>query len=188
MNTRGSYIVTFTGRAFYPLDARPEDVNIFDIAHALSRVCRYGGHTREHYSVAEHSVRCSLIVAPSNALCALLHDATEAYIGDMVRPLKVNMPQYREVEDHVWRAVASKFGLPEAMPAEVKKADQILLRTEQRDLMPPCPFDGQLYGDEETARLVEVIQPWTANFARAQFMHRFEELKNTTLLLARNGV
>jgi hypothetical protein len=85
---RGDWMQTFTGRAFYPLDPRPEDIDPVDIAHALSLICRYGGHSSRFYSVAEHCVLMSHAVAPEHALWALLHDATEAYLGDMIRPLK----------------------------------------------------------------------------------------------------
>src|SRR4051812_20612492 len=90
---RGDWMQTYTGRAFWPLDAQPEDVDPLDIAAALSMLCRYGGHVSRFYSVAEHCLLMSEAVAPEHALWALLHDATEAYMGDMVRPLKRQMPE-----------------------------------------------------------------------------------------------
>ncbi|MDI1288693.1 MAG: hypothetical protein PSX37_01920 [bacterium] len=95
----GDWMNTFTGQKFYPLDPRADEVHAPDIAKALSQICRYGGHTSQHYSVAEHCVLMSLAVAPEHALFALLHDATEAYVGDMVRPLKQALPEYRAIED-----------------------------------------------------------------------------------------
>ena len=85
---KGDWIQTFTGRAFYVLDPRPEDVDIEDIAHALSMQCRFAGHCREFYSVAQHSVTASWLVPPEDALWGLLHDAAEAYVVDLPRPIK----------------------------------------------------------------------------------------------------
>jgi len=95
------WFLTASGKRFWPLDPRPEDICIEDIAHALSHICRFGGHVREPYSVAQHSVIVSMIVKPENALYGLLHDAAEAYAGDMVRPLKRGMPAYRSIESAV---------------------------------------------------------------------------------------
>src|SRR5690349_636686 len=108
---RGSWMQTFTGRQFYPLDPRLDEIDPLDIAHALSMICRYGGHTKHFYSVAEHCLLMSHAVAPEYALWALLHDATEAYVGDMVRPLKHHMPDYRQIEDNLMEVIAERFGL-----------------------------------------------------------------------------
>src|SRR4051812_6540197 len=85
---KGDWMQTISGKAFFPLDPRPADVDIQDIAHALAFQCRFGGHVKEFYSVAEHSVRVSLICAHEDAKWGLLHDATEAYLSDIVRPVK----------------------------------------------------------------------------------------------------
>src|SRR5271165_7548492 len=87
-NRKGDWIQTYTGRVMYPLDPRPEEINIIDIAHALSNLCRFTGHVRTFYSVAEHSVRVSQHCDPKDALWGLLHDASEAYLADMSRPMK----------------------------------------------------------------------------------------------------
>lgn len=117
---RGNWLQTFSGVAFYPFDPHPEDINIQDIAHQLSMICRYGGAVSSFYSVAEHSLilaRYVRKVRPNNprlALQALLHDAAEAYICDIPRPLKL-MPQmdgYRAMEDRIEAAIAEKFWLP----------------------------------------------------------------------------
>jgi hypothetical protein len=134
---RGDWMQTFTGRAFYPLDPRPEDIDPVDIGHALSLICRYGGHVKRFYSVAEHCALMSHAVAPENALWALLHDATEAYVGDMVRPLKRSMPAYRAAEDHLMGVICERFDLPTACPAEVKVADTRILHDERDALMAP---------------------------------------------------
>lgn len=106
---RGNWLQTFTGVAFYPFAPRPEEINVQDIAHQLSMICRYGGAVSSFYSVAEHSLilaRYVRQVRPNNprlALQALLHDAAEAYICDVPRPLKL-MPQmdgYRAMEERI---------------------------------------------------------------------------------------
>jgi hypothetical protein len=134
---RGSWMQTFTGRRFYPLAPSPDDVDPIDIAHALSLICRYGGHTRRFYSVAEHCVLMSYEVPAEDALWALLHDATEAYVGDMVRPLKHHMADYIEVEDRVAWAISERFDLDPAMPASVKAADNRILLDERAALLTP---------------------------------------------------
>lgn len=105
----GDWMITFTGKRFYPLDPRPEDVNFRDIGHALSMICRYGGHIRRFYSVAEH---CALMAAYfeqrgdlPKARYALIHDAPEAYIGDMVRPLKRDMAAFTAAERGIAAAI-----------------------------------------------------------------------------------
>src|ERR1035441_1601867 len=93
-------ITTFSGVRFWPLIPNPADIRIEDIAHALSNQCRFGGHTREFYSVAEHSVRVSQLCTPENALWGLLHDASEAYLSDVTAPI-TELPQleaYRAAE------------------------------------------------------------------------------------------
>lgn len=121
---RGNFMQSYTGKKFYSLDPRPEDIDIVDIAHALSMQCRYNGHYRRFYSVAEHCVLLSKLFTAEYALWALLHDETEAYVGDMVRPLKAHLPDYCAAEDRVMIAIAERFGLESAvMPPEVVAAD-----------------------------------------------------------------
>ena len=115
---RGDWMQTYTGVRFYPMDPRPEELDIRDIAHALSLICRYGGHVDRFYSVAEHCVLMSQCVPEEHALWALLHDASEAYVGDMVRPLKRQLPEYEAAEGRVIAAIVERVGLPSTrMPA-----------------------------------------------------------------------
>lgn len=124
-----------SGTYFDLVDPKPEMVNLEDIAHALSMINRYGGHTCYHYSVAEHSVIMSYIVPPLFAKEALLHDAHEAFVGDMIAPLKALCPDYAALEQRVGTVVAARFGLPQAMSPEVRHADRQMVRLEQRFAM-----------------------------------------------------
>ena len=176
---RGPWILTASGKRFFLFDPQPEEIDIVDIAHALANICRFGGHTKFHYSVAQHSVLVSEIVeatVPELAFAALLHDATEAYVGDMVRPLKKQMPAYREVEDATWIAIAKVFALPEILPPIVKRADMAALLTERRDVMlvnhlnhPEFPWEADELGYEPSAIRVRELTPGEA---RVKFMHR----------------
>lgn len=132
-----TWMLTRSGRRFDPIDPRPEMIDLLDIAHGLSQECRYAGQCRLFYSVAQHSVLVSEIVPHEIAFEALLHDATEAYIKDIPRPIKVLLPDYRQLEAKVDAAIRLRFGLPVQPSPEVKHADLVLLATERRDLMPP---------------------------------------------------
>lgn len=166
---------TATGRRFWPLDPRPEDICIEDVAAALSRICRFGGHCSRFYSVAQHSVLVSHACAPVDALWGLLHDATEAYVGDIVRPLKrqPEMSGYRHAEERLMRAVCRRFELDPARPESVVQADEALLSTEARDLM------GGACLETWTLRhnpLPEIIRPWGPRQAEQMFLMRFGDL------------
>lgn len=133
---RGDWMQTYTGRRFYPLDPRSAEIDPADIAHALSLLCRYGGHVDRFYSVAEHCVLMSEWVSPENALAALLHDATEAYVVDVPRPLKRVLSGYERIEYRVWLAMVLRFDLDLDLPVQVKEADERILLTERNALMP----------------------------------------------------
>lgn len=170
----GDWMQTYTGRAFYPLDPRPEDIDPRDIAHALSLICRYGGHVTRFYSVAEHCVLMSHAVCPECALWALLHDATEAYVGDMIRPLKLAMPAYREAEDRLMRVICDRFGLGHQCPADVKSADNRILRDERDALMAPAPLPWTAI--ENIPALGVTIKAWPPYLAEARYLARLHEL------------
>jgi len=138
---------TFSGKRFYPLDPNIDDISILDIAHGLSNVCRYGGQCKEFYSVAQHSVICSWEAPYPLKKWALMHDASEAYIGDIIAPLKTT-PQYesyRQVEEHLMGAICTKFGIPLEMPEEVHEIDLLVRHTEMRDFgsIPPDYYEGE---------------------------------------------
>jgi 5'-deoxynucleotidase YfbR-like HD superfamily hydrolase len=149
----------------------PEDFNIEDIAHALSNICRYGGHTRVFYSVAQHCVLCSLHVEPECAREALFHDASEAFMGDMVRPLKDCVPEFKRIEERTEFAIATRFGLRYPWPAAVKEVDDRMLFTERRDLIVHQPDWGWFVQPYPF-----VVQPVAAHEAKAMFFDRAREL------------
>lgn len=189
----GKTLTTYTGRDFWPMDPWPEDVVIKDIAHALSQLCRFGGHCREFYSVAQHSVLVSVIAAreaaesttqdqlpwKSIALVGLLHDASEAYLVDLPRPIKEMLPDYKVIEHKVDAAIYEQFKLTheaDLFGVRVKTADRIALSTECRDLMPERTArwaDCQDYQPEP-----ETITPLMPERAKVQFLGRYHWLLN----------
>lgn len=165
---------THTGKQFFPLDPRADDICIEDIAHALSIVNRFGGHSANPYSVAQHSVLVSRICPEEYALCGLLHDATEAYIGDVVTPLKVLLPEFKTIENNLWTVIAEKYDLPVEMPKEVKDADGIALATEFKSLMASkSPGPWALYHEPLKDYRVFPLH-WAV--AKDIFLARFKEL------------
>lgn len=167
----GDFMQTYTGRKFWPLDPRTDEVCIEDIAHALSMQCRYGGHCLRFYSVAEHSVLMARAVGPDVALWALLHDAAEAYVADMPRPLKRFLAGYKDVEAKVMAAVCDKFGLPHEMPAAVKDSDERILADEIRQNMAPMDWHG-----EHAEGLGVTLRFWRPEVARDAFLAEFQYL------------
>jgi hypothetical protein len=169
MHTEAS-IRTYTGRYFDILNPQAKDVSIIDIAHALSQLCRFTGHTEEFYSVAQHSWLVSHYVPEEFALDGLLHDASEAYMTDLNRPLKHSpeMSRYRTTEKALSKVIQERFGLgPE--PKEVKDVDYRMCATEMRDLM-----GGAVCAAKPFAFTIGYMEP-----RRAQdiFLKRFHELR-----------
>lgn len=180
MTRIGDWMQTRSGRQFWPRDPRPEDFEILDIAHALSNVCRFGGHCKVFYSVAEHSVHVSRECPPEFALEGLLHDASEAYIGDMVRPLKRDMLEFKDVEKKIEYALSKRFRLTYPWPYAVRRADEGVLMAEQRDLLVPAPepWIFEVWGpNEPPARPIEGWDPIKAQMNFLQEFTRLSELR-----------
>ncbi|MBF0460424.1 MAG: phosphohydrolase [Magnetococcales bacterium] len=169
----GAWIQTFTGRQFWPMDARPAEVDIRDIAHSLAMLCRFNGHCRRFYSVAEHAVHVSRVVAAEHARWGLLHDAAEAYISDLPQPIKQELPQFRACEERLLQVIAQRFGLSAALPAAVKQADWQLLATEKAALMEQEPAP---WSDLPEPLDVGLIQAWPPEQAEREFLARFAVL------------
>lgn len=150
-------------------------VNIEDIAHALSMLCRFNGHTREFYSVAQHSVLVSYLVPAEFAMTALLHDAAEAYCGDVVSPLKELLPTYQAIHNNIERTIFNQLGVKYPAPACVREADIKALATEVRDLMPHNPALWHNIQDIEPHH--ETIEPMEPHKAESLFMLRYFDLQ-----------
>ena len=180
-----TWIQTYTGVQFWPLDPRPEDVRLEDIAHALSLKCRFNGHCREFYSVAQHSVHVARDVL-RRGVCheaseksrtntfrlALLHDAAEAYLPDVCRPIKSSWPGFDRLEERLLECVCEALGVVVGCEewATIKHCDNMLLATEARDLMgpPPAPWVPLPAPQEEQ------ISPWLAVEAEYKWRLAFD--------------
>lgn len=132
---KGDWMQTFTGKQFWPIDPRPDEVDIRDIAHALAHQCRYGGHVKRYYSVAEHSVLMCRAAPPPLKKAALMHDASEAYLIDIPRPVKKSLSGYAEIEERLMKVIARVFGFAWPLPPEVKVLDNRILLDEREALM-----------------------------------------------------
>ena len=170
---RGDWMQTYSGGRFYPLDPQPGEIDRGDIAHALSLLCRYGGHVDRFYSVAEHCVLMSQFVEPEHALATLLHDATEAFVVDVPRPLKRVLRDYGAIEAAVWNAICQKFRIAADLPESVKDADNRILLTERTALMPRAERWSQ---DDEYSPLPVTIQCWSPSVAERAYAARLSEL------------
>ena len=168
-------ITTYSGIRFWPLLPNPADIRIEDIAHAISNQCRFAGHSREFYSVAEHSVRVSQHCRPEDALWGLLHDASETFLTDVPAPLK-ELPQfeaYRAAERRLQRAISTRFGLAPEQPESVGDADRSILRVEIRDLLTSINASQPKRAPQKE---LAITAPWPPRVAEARFLSRFREL------------
>ncbi|EBR0111330.1 HD family hydrolase [Salmonella enterica] len=170
-----SFIQTLSGKQFDYLSATIDDIDIEDIAVALSNICRFSGHLPEFYSVAQHSVLCSQLVSPEFAFEALMHDAAEAYCQDIPAPLKALLPDYREIEKRTDQLIRFKFGLPLEEASVVKYADLTMLATERRDLDIDDSIPWVILEGIPPTDLFE-IHPLRSSQAFGLFMARFNEL------------
>ncbi len=145
------WIQTYTGKKFWPLAPKPIDIDILDIAHALSLKCRFEGHCVRFYSVAEHCclVADLLLMQENNmqlACAGLLHDAAEAYLPDVLSPIKPILVGFAEIEEVLERAIAIRFNLPLPFPKEIKEADRGLLHAERKQVLIEGPAWSRFEG------------------------------------------
>lgn len=198
-----AWLQTYTGIAFPIFDPQVEDIEIEDIAHHLSFNCRFNGAVTDFYSVAQHSVLVSQQVPEEDALWGLLHDAAEAYLGDLITPVKATLAQFHWAEMKILNKVAEKYGLPwrlsessrsagrdnqipgrvyspgrlnfpSPLPKSVRQADKRMLYTERRDLLAPHPRPWAEEGKVEPYDFQ--IHAWTPASAKSLFLDRFYEI------------
>jgi len=190
---RGDWMEVASGTRFYPLDPRASEVHLSDVASSLAKQCRYNGHTRFFYSVAEHSVLMADWLFreygdPLLAYQGLMHDAPEAYLGDMVRPLKRNMPAFVAAELPVWQTIVEAFpvlrrkGLsqdlaapgPYGLDARVHQADNRILVDERAQVMRPS---SNPWGIDHLEPLGVTIEGWHPGDAESNFLFAEEEYR-----------
>lgn len=177
-------LITSAGRVVDVAQLEPPDIDIVTVAHALSHLCRWGGHTKRFYSVAQHSVIvanlcCDPEDEPDLYRCALLHDATEAFLVDLPRPIKHAMPDYQRLEAAVWSVIATRFDLPQVMPPEVERADRQALRWEAESLFPQTPAIIREMGLPpmgDGTRWGTLIRPEPPEVAEGLFLSAFRAL------------
>ncbi len=168
---REDWIETHIGVKFHLSEPRLGDIYIDDIAWALSYTCRFGGHCRRFYSVAQHSVLVARACPPELRLQGLLHDAAEAYLGDVTSPLKCLLPAYAGLEERLMKLIAKRFGLPWPFDDEVKRIDMGLLATEKRELLGGFEWPPDVLSEPA---LDCCVGQWVPDTARVEFLRLFE--------------
>lgn len=178
-----SCITTINGKWFDLLKPEDFDYDIEEIALALSNICRYTGHVSRFYSVAEHSVLVSRIVPDNLALCALLHDASEAFVGDVSSPLKKLLPEYKKIEERIQKAIATHFDVPYPMPEEVHLADKRMYWQERQSVADNGVRDKLWHQDLRATRKEKAVG-MAPHMARRMFLSRYKELTKQQELAA----
>lgn len=168
-------ILLRSGNYFYFRNPRESKFSITDIAAGLAKICRFNGQCKEFYSVAQHSILVSRIVPEKHTLAGLLHDAAEAFVGDMVAPLKALLPEYKAIEREVEAAIFERFGIKLPLDPCIKQADLILLKTEQRDLMNNS--DAWQHVSDIVPMSQEIIPYLTPRHAEIEFLNRYCNIK-----------
>jgi 5'-nucleotidase len=176
VDTKRAWIQTYSGGKFHILDPQQDEILITDVGHSLAMQCRFTGHVRRFYSVAEHCVLGSRLVPIKDALWFLLHDSSETWIADVNRPLKHFTgigPEYMPIEAKIMEAVCQKFRLPVEEPPSIKKVDNAMLFAEKEQLLVPMEWDTK-WGDIKPADIK--VKCWAPEVAEIEFLHRFYEL------------
>jgi len=158
-------ILTKSGAYFDLMSPSCNSFGLDDIAHALGNTCRFGGHTKQYYSVAQHCVLVSQIVPEKHAWAALMHDAAEAFIGDLPTPIKNMLPYYQAMENEIQQAICERLDVPETN-GHIKHADLVALATERRDLMSDQEYTWpSLKGITPLRKRIKPLHPMAATTA-----------------------
>ena len=179
----GPFIQTLSGRRVNPFDASPEDIDPADIATALSNLCRFGGHSSAFYSVAQHSAIVADLLerqgaTPDELMAALLHDAAEAYLGDLPHPIKHRSElgvHFKTAEKNLEAVIERRFALPDAA-GRIKAIDRALLATERRRFSRVAWDWPELEGVDP---LDLEIDPWLPERAAREFLERYERIQRS---------
>lgn len=178
---RGSLMQVGGGRVFYPLDPQAEEVTIEDIARSLSRIIRFNGHSDFPINVAHHSLNCCYLAwreDENNDMqrYMLLHDAAEAYIGDMIRPLKIKMPDFQIAEARCFDAITKALNIKPVDMGVVKYYDNVACAWEKRDLFKSAiPWTGM---PDITGMDLEIIRPRRSLKSERDFLRAYRSLSN----------
>lgn len=155
-------------------------LSINAIAHALSHICRYGGHVNSHYSVAQHSVAISYLAPPEFFLEGLLHDASEAYIGDIPAPMKHRIPEIKEFEEGIQRQIFKQYNLTWPIPQEIEELDKRICITEMQNFFDKLHPDMEKLIEEKLGSLDDTFNikalktAWPAEMAKFVFIEAYE--------------
>lgn len=176
-----TYIATYTGRAVDFFDPKPDTIWCGDIAHAGALTCRFGGHVRTFYSVAEHCVRVSWLLRDrgydrETQFYGLMHDAAESYIGDIVTQVKRKVPEFKVIENRLLDTIYERYGLAGGEPAAVKQADSDILIAEAQDLFTPEAFQTWFSYLGDRPEDIDEIKPWDWQTAEDIYMQNFLKL------------
>lgn len=172
----GDWIQTYQGGQMYPLDPLQSEISFFDIAHALGNLCRFNGHCKRFYSVAEHSCHVSDILPAPLKLVGLLHDASEAYLCDMPRPIKRSegfAEKYLEAEERLMRVIGARFGFAWPPEQAIHEADNRLLATEALQIMAPLHPEWRDHGIPVNGL---ILPCWGPEKAKSEFLARLFSL------------
>lgn len=182
------YMCTYTGQMLKPMELKPEDISLEDISHALSLLCRGGGHLKHFYSVGQHCINCAKEAEARGwgtrvILGCLVHDAAEAYISDIIRPVKKHLPAYTNIEDKILTAVYERFGLGGLTEEELRQIRQIdneILENEIPVLMSgsehkfPAPLQSE---PDFSLRDMKLIEETYRNLAESLILNRKKDEK-----------
>lgn len=179
------WIETYSGKHLYFLNPEVDQIDIDDIATALSNECRFGGHTKSFYSVAEHSVLVATLCPSELALVGLLHDASEAYLRDIASPVKQYLANYKDIEENLMTKIFEKFGLEHLAwhKPEIKEADAMALKAEARQMLPSQGKDWAFHykTKQEYMGKLHCLPP---HLARDIFMQAFKQIRGEVVIIA----